>query len=130
VSLETHDALGIVGRALLGGLFVVGGIRHFFHFSILAQMMARRGVPAAGLVLLVGAVLQIGAGTALTLGLYPLHAVVALIVFTLTASVMLLNFWSMEGADRSNAINAWWSNIGIIGGLLVIAAHVSGVGAL
>jgi putative oxidoreductase len=128
--LEIHDALWIAGRALLGGIFVVGGIRHFFHFSILAQAMARRGVPAEKLVLLVGAVLQITAGTALAVGLYPLHAVVALIVFTLTASVMFLNFWSMDGADRSNAINAWSSNIGIMGGLLVIAAHVLGAGAL
>jgi putative oxidoreductase len=128
VPLDAHDVLWIAGRALLGGLFVVGGFRHFFGFSILAQMMARRGVPAPRFVLLAGAVLQIVAGAALAVGLFPLYAVAALIVFTMTASVMFLDFWSKDGAERSNAINAWLANIGIIGGLLVVAAHVSAVG--
>jgi putative oxidoreductase len=124
VPLDAQDAVWTVGRALLGAPFVVGGVRHFFHLSILEQVMTRRGVPAARFVLLCGSVLQIAAGTALILGLHPLYAIAALIVFTLTASVMFLDFWSMEGADRNNAINAWWANIGIVGGLLVVAAHV------
>jgi putative oxidoreductase len=128
--LETQDALWTAGRALLGGLFVVGGIRHCFHFSFLAQMMAHRGVPGARAVLLAGTALQIAAGAALTVGFSLLWTISALIVFTLTASVIFLNFWSMEGAERSNAVNAFWSNIGIVGGLLVVAAHASSVGAL
>jgi putative oxidoreductase len=109
---------------------VVGGIRHCFHFSFLAQVIARRGIPTASLVLLVGTALQIGAGATLIFGFYPIWAIGALIVFTLVASVMLLNFWGMEGSDRNNAINAWLSNIGIVGGLLVVAAHALSVGAL
>ena len=128
--LEIQDALWIAGRTLLGFLFVVAGIRHFFHFSFLAQMMARRGVPGASAVLLAGATLQIAAGASLIAGYYLFWAIAALIVFASTASVIFLNFWSMEGADRSNAVNAFWSNIGIIGGLLVVAAHASSLGAL
>jgi putative oxidoreductase len=128
--LEAQDALWTAGRALLGAMFAIGGIRHCFHFSFLAQMMARRGVPAATSVLVAGTTLQITAGAALIVGFSLLWAIAALIVFTLTASVMFLNFWSMEGAERSNAVNAFWSNIGIVGGLLVVAAHASSVGAL
>jgi putative oxidoreductase len=127
--LEMQDALWIAGRTLLGLLFLVGGIRHFFHFSFLAQLMARRGVPAANFVLLAGATLQIAAGATLIVGHYLFWAIAALIVFTLTASVIFLNFWSMEGPERSNAVNAFWSNIGLIGGLLVVAAHASSLGA-
>jgi putative oxidoreductase len=130
VPLDARDAFWIVGRALLAAPFVVGGIGHFFHFSTLAQVMGRRGVPAARFVLVCGSVLQIAAGTALIFGFHPPYAIAALIVFTLTASLMFLNFWSMEGAERTNAINAWWANIGIMGGLLVVAAHVSRAGAL
>jgi putative oxidoreductase len=128
--IEPQDALWIAGRTLLGALFVVGGIRHCFHFQFLAQMIARRGVPAATFVLLSGTALQIGAGAALTLGFHLVWTVAALIVFTLVASVIFLNFWNMEGLERSNAVNAFWSNIGIIGGLFVIAAHALGTGAL
>ena len=48
----------------------------------------------------------------------------ALNAIALIASAMLLNFWSMQGPDRVNAVNAWWSNIGIIGGLLLLSATV------
>jgi putative oxidoreductase len=125
VTAEIQNLLWIAGRTLLGGLFVVGGIRHCFHFQPLAQMMAGRGVPAAKLVLLAGTVLQICGGAAVIAGLQLLWAVAALIIFTLIASVIFLNFWSMQGADRVNAVNAWWSNVGIIGGLSIVAAHAT-----
>jgi len=123
VSPETQHTLLIAGRAILGAPFVIGGIRHCFHFPHLAQAIAGRGVPAAGFVLFLGTALQIFAGAALMLGLYPLWTGAALIVFTVAASVMLLNFWSLQGAERISAVNAWWANISIIGGLLVVAAQ-------
>jgi putative oxidoreductase len=128
VTAETQDLLWIAGRTLLGGLFAVGGIRHFFHFAPTAQVMAGRGVPAAKLVLLVGTILQISAGAAVIAGFQLVGAVAALIVFTLVASVMFLNYWSMQGMDRVNAVNAWWSNIGVIGGLLIVAAYHGSTG--
>ena len=121
--IEVQEPLWLTGRALLGALFIVGGIRHCFILPPLTQALANRGVPAPRLVLIAGTGLQIAAGTALLLGLYPILAVACLITFTLTASALLLNFWSLEGAERINAVNAWWSNVGVIGGLLVVAAH-------
>jgi putative oxidoreductase len=123
VTTETQTLLWIAGRTLLGGLFVVGGVRHCFHIPQLTQFMAGRGVPAAKLVLLTGTALQICAGAAVIAGFQLLCAVAALIIFTLVSSVMFLNYWSMEGKDRVNAVNTWWSNIGIIGGLLIVASH-------
>ena len=46
-----------------------------------------------------------------------------LVIFTIAASVMLLNFWSLEGAAREGALNGWLSNLGVIGGLLIAAAY-------
>jgi putative oxidoreductase len=88
-------------------------------------MMSGRGVPAARLVLLAGTLLQVCAGAALIAGVQLQWAVAALVVFTLVASVIFLNFWSMQGTDRANAVNAWWSNVGLIGGLLIVAAHAA-----
>lgn len=39
---------------------------------------------------------------------------------------MLLNFWDMEGPAREAARNVWQSNLAIIGGLLIAAAHAIG----
>jgi putative oxidoreductase len=120
---ESQAILWFVGRLLLGGLFVVGGIHHFFILPGITQALVARGVPAAKLVLLSGSVFQILAGLALILGFHPVWAALGLVVFTVAASVLLVNFWNMEGPARASAINTWQSNLAIIGGLLVAAAY-------
>jgi putative oxidoreductase len=120
---DSQAILWFVGRLLLGGLFVVGGIHHFFHLSSLTQAIAARGVPAAKLVLLSGSLFQIFAGLALIFGFHPPWAALGLVVFTLVASVLLINFWDMEGPARADAVRGWQTNLAIIGGLFVAAAH-------
>ena len=120
---ETQAILLFIGRLLLGGLFVVGGIRHLFDLRAITQAVAARGILAAKLALLSGTAFQIVAGLALIFDFYPTWAALGLVAFTVAASVLLLNFWSMEGPARDNALNAWQSNLAIIGGLLVTAAH-------
>ena len=120
---ESQTILWFIGRLLLGGLFVVGGIHHFFTLPAITQALAARGVPAAKLVLVSGSVFQILAGLALIFGVYPAWAGLGLVAFTIAASVLLVNFWDMEGPARASAISTWQSNLAIIGGLLVAAAH-------
>ncbi len=68
---------------------------------------------------------QVIAGALLMLGLFVAPAALGLAAFTLTASVMLLNFWSLPGGiERQIAVTVWPCNIAIIGGLLVTAAGV------
>jgi putative oxidoreductase len=123
MAFEISEILLIFGRFLLGGLFVYGGVHHLFAIPALTQALAARGVPAPQLVLLVGSAFQFVAGLLLILGLFVAPASFALILFTLTASVMLVNFWDMEGPAREAATNVWLSNLAIVGGLLITAAH-------
>ncbi len=121
---DAADIMVALGRVLLGGLFVIGGIRHFFITDAVVPMIAARGLPMPQAVLYIGSVFQTAAGALLMFGLFVLPAALGLIVFTLAASVMLLNFWDMEkGQARTSTINVWLSNIAIIGGLLIAAAR-------
>jgi len=122
MTVETAEVLRVVGRLFLGGLFVAGGIRHFFILTVLTQVMAVRGVPAPRLVLVAGSVFQLVVGLLLMLGISVVPASIGLILFTIVASIMLLNFWDMEGPSRESTMNGFLSNIAIIGGLLLAAA--------
>jgi putative oxidoreductase len=117
------ELLLVAGRILLGGLFVVGGIRHFFILPMVSQAMAQRGVPAPRLVLVSGSTFEVAAGLLLMLGILVPIAATGLVIFTLAASAMMMNFWDMEGAAREAALNGWLSNLAIIGGLLIAAAQ-------
>ncbi|QIO60083.1 DoxX family protein [Rhizobium leguminosarum] len=109
-----------LGRLLLGGLYVAGGIHHFFVIVPLTEAIETRGVPFAKWVLVLGSIFQIV--VLLMLGLFVAAAAFGLIIFTLAATVMLLNFWDMQGTARDSAINTWKTNMAIIGGLLIAAA--------
>ena len=125
MAIDLQSGLWLVGRFLLGGLFVVGGIHHFFALGGLTQFMASRGVPAAKFVLIAGSAFQALAGLALILGYEAFWAAIGLVAFTLIASAIFLNFWNHEGEARANAIKGWQSNMAIVGGLLVAAAHAA-----
>jgi putative oxidoreductase len=118
-----QEMLWFLGRLLLGGLFVVAGIRHFFIFGAVQQAIATRGVPFARLVLVAGTAFELLAGTLVVVGVAVGYAALGLALFTIAASVMLLNFWGMEASARESALNAWQSNLAIVGGLLVTGAH-------
>jgi putative oxidoreductase len=116
------EALVVAGRLLIGGLFVVAGIRHFFMMPLLTGVLAARGVPAPRAALVAANCFEIVAGAALMLGVAAETAAFGLIGFTIVASVVMLNFWSLEGEARTFALSAFLTNAAIIGGLLIAAA--------
>lgn len=49
-------------------------------------------------------------------------AAYGLIVFTIVATLVLVNFWRMSGERRAAAINIFLAHLGVLGGLLLAAA--------
>jgi putative oxidoreductase len=116
------DLIVLVGRMLLGGIFVIAGLRHLMIVPVLTLAVAARGVPFPRATLLAGTGFQIVAGLALALGLCVTWAALSLILFTVVASGLLVNFWDKEGEERIALSNVFQTNIGLIGGLLLAAA--------
>jgi putative oxidoreductase len=111
-----------LGRVLLGGLFVIGGVHHFSALDPLTQVLKGRGLPAPRFCLIVGSIFQTIAGALLIFGQFVQLAALGLVVFTLVASVLMVNFWSLTGQARESLKNVFMSNLAIIGGLLIAAA--------
>jgi putative oxidoreductase len=120
--MENAELLRVVGRVLLGGLFVVGGIHHFFILPPVTAALAARGVPLPRLALIAASLFQALAGLLLMLGMWVAPAALGLVVFTLVSSFLLLNFWDMEGPARDAAQMSCQTNLALIGGLLIAAA--------
>ena len=119
------EILPIIGRLLLGLLFVVGGFKHFGELAPLTEAVRERGVPFPRTSLVAASIFQIVAGAMLMLGVLVPWAVLGLILFTLVSSVVMLDFWNKAAEARDSLINVWMSNLAIIGGLLIAAAVYS-----
>lgn len=119
------DLIQQFGLLVLGGVFVWAGTEHFLKFGPVAAQLAKRQFPAPKPMLAAGSILEIVAGLALAVGIARPYAALALIIFTLAASVLALDFWRYSGAERQNIRNAFIINIAVVGGLIL--AGVSGL---
>ena len=121
--LSVSDTLWILGRLLLGFYFAWAGIHHFTGLAPIAATMTARRVPAARAVLVIGSIFQTVCGLALIFALWPAWAALGLVLFTVVASIMFLDFWNKEGDARAGAVSTWKTNLALSGGLLIAAAY-------
>lgn len=111
-----------LGFILLGGVFVWAGLEHFLRFRTIAGQLAEQGFPAPVPLLAAGSLLEIAAGLCVALGFYRPYAPAALVVFTIAASAMVLNFWRYSGQQRQGLRSAFIINFAVIGGLILAMA--------
>ena len=121
MTAEFADWTIVLGRFMLGAFFAYGGITHFLALDPITQAMADRGVPQPRLVLIAGSLFQIVFGLLLAFGIAVPVSAIALIAFTVVASLMLVDFWNKQEPARMALRNVFLSNLAIIGGLLVAA---------
>ena len=122
MDLDLPEILFLLGRTMLGGLFVFAGIRHFTILEKGTAAVAARGVPFPRAVFMGGSVFEAICGALLVFGIWPVEMSLALFVFTLVASFMLLDFWNKREFERVVLFNNFASNIAVLGGLLISAA--------
>src|SRR4051794_2812314 len=85
----------VIGRIFLGGLFVFGGLSHFPEIEHISGAMRARGVPIPRTALLAGTFWQILFGALLMIGVVTALASLALALFVILATIMMLNFWDL-----------------------------------
>ncbi|MBB6147396.1 putative oxidoreductase [Silvibacterium bohemicum] len=114
----------IAARILISTIFLLNGL-DIIGQTLAAHEMAMHGVPIDVIpAMIIGTrVLQLVAGTALVLGIYPRISAVALLLFLIPATLMAHAFWQATGTSmyQVQLIN-FFKNVCMAGGLIFIAA--------
>jgi uncharacterized membrane protein YphA (DoxX/SURF4 family) len=105
----------LIARVFLAVIFLRGGISHLFDFSGPQQMMAQRGLPLPGLLLLGNIVSQLVGASLLLLGYKTRLGAILLILFLIPTTLVFHTNFSQE-----MQVIAFFKNLGIIGGLLMV----------
>jgi len=116
----------MLGRTLLGALFLISGLAKIGRFAGVAGFMASKGLPAAEMLLVATIALEVAGGLALIAGWYVRYAAWALLVFTGLAAVIFHAFWAAEAPAYQNQLNHFLKNVAIMGGLLCLGAAGAG----
>lgn len=126
--MNNSGTLLLVGRILLGALFIVAGARKIMMFAGSVGYLAKLGFPAAEAMTVLSILIEIGGGGLLLIGWQTKRVAWLMIAFVAIATFMAHRFWEVDAAQYGNQLNHFLKNAAIAGGLLYVA--VLGAGAL
>lgn len=125
---EPNAFIVLVGRILLGLIFVIAGFGKIGGFDGTVGYIGSKGLPMPQVIAALTILIEVGGGLALMLGLFTRWAALALAIFTVLAAVIFHNFWAVPEAQMMMQRIHFLKNLSIAGGMLVLFAF--GPGAL
>jgi putative oxidoreductase len=120
-----HSILQALGYVLVGSVFIsqaVGTLPRA-RFANHANKLREKGFPLANLVLACALGMMLAGGAMVILDIYPRIGGWMLIVFTVIATLLYQNFWSIEDpVRRREKRGTFFNNLAILGGLFIIVS--------
>lgn len=126
MNTQTSNALSLAGRLLLAALFLPQGIAKITGFAGTVGYIGSVGLPMPTLAAVFAVIVEVVGGLALIAGFGTRVAALALAVFTLVASVFFHAFWAVPADQAFMQQLLFYKNLGVVGGLLILAAHGAG----
>ncbi len=114
----------ITGRVLLGLYFLLPGIMKITGFDGMVAYMTQHGVPLTVPLLVLTTLLQVGGGVSLIMGWQTRLFAFLLAGLTVVICLYMHDFWNVyEGTSQQHEMQNFIKNLGIVAGLLLLAAH-------
>ena len=123
---QLQNPLSLIGRLLLASLFLPAGIGKITGFAGTVGYISSVGLPFPELAAVLALTVEIVGGIALVVGLGTRPAAFALAVFTLVASFFFHNYWAAAADQQLVQQLLFFKNVGVVGGLLTLAAWGAG----
>jgi putative oxidoreductase len=121
-----QSSLVLIGRILLGLIFVLSGFGKIAGFDGTVGYIASAHLPLPSVVAVLTILIELGGGLALVTGFFTRQTAVILAVFTVLAGFIFHNFWDADSAQKMAQQINFLKNLSIAGGMLVLAAFGPG----
>ena len=121
-----QDTLALVGRVLLAWLFIPAGWGKIAGFAGVTGYIASKGVPLPEVAAALAIVIELGLGILLLVGWKARWAALGIAIFVAVITPIFHAFWAMPEAQQMMQKQAFWKNIAVLGGLLMVTAFGPG----
>lgn len=121
-----QDTMALIGRILLAWLFIPAGWGKIAGFAGTAGYIASKGLPMPEVLTALAIVAELGLGLLLLVGWQARWAALGLAIFVAVITPIFHNYWAMPEAQQMMQKQAFWKNLAVVGGLLVVAAFGPG----
>jgi putative oxidoreductase len=127
LAASTSDIVLLIGRVMLGWIFVRSGYGKLFDIGAVAATFPPRGIPM--FMAYISVPVEFFGGLALIFGLATRYVVLVMAVFMLVATFSSHRYWEFtDAAQRRVQDGNFWKNIAMLGGFAFL--FVSGAGRL
>ncbi len=120
----TNSILTILGHVLVGSVFISQAVGTLppARFANHANKLRDKGFPLPEIVLACGLAIMLVGSAMVILDVYARIGALMLIGFTIIATILYQNFWSIsDPARRREKRGTFFNNLAILGGLFLIA---------
>ncbi|MES2786855.1 MAG: DoxX family protein [Pseudomonadota bacterium] len=121
-----QDALALAGRALIALLFIPGGFGKIAGFAGTVGYIASKGIPMPEVCAAIAIAVELGLGLLMLVGWQTRWAALGIAFFTAVITPIFHGYWAVPEAQVMMQKQAFFKNMAIVGGLLVIAAFGGG----
>ncbi|QNK02786.1 DoxX family protein [Dyella telluris] len=115
-----RDGIVLLSRVLLMLLFLIFGWEKLTEFDQTTALFTHMGVPLPAVATVIAIAAEVGGGLALALGVFTRPMAVLMAVYTLATSVLGHHYWNLAGSERFLAEIAFYKNVCIVGGLMLL----------
>ena len=122
--------LALVGRILLAILFIKYGFEKVVGFQGTVGYIAAKGLPMPAVLAALAAVVELGGGILLAVGLVTGWAALALAGFCVLTAFLFHPFWTLPAAQQYGEQVSFFKDLALAGGLLVVAGFGAGAASV
>lgn len=126
MSTSLQNPLVLASRLLLAALFLPAGIGKLAGFADTVGYISSVGLPLPTVAAAVAAAVEVLGSLALIFGFGTRFAALALAFFTLVASFFFHAYWNLPADKQMMQQLMFFKNVGVVGGLLALAAFGAG----
>ena len=120
------DWVILVARLFLAALFLIFGWRKLRDYSGTVSQMVQDGLPAPVLATAIAIFMELPVSFAVAVGAFTRPSAVLMALYTLGTSLVEHRYWTISGADYVDKMEAFYKNLSIIGGFLLL--YITGAG--
>ena len=121
-----NDEVILAARLFLATLFLIFGWRKLRDYSGTVSQMVRDRAPMPALAAAVAIFMELPVAFAVAVGAFTRAAAVLMALYTLGTSLIEHRYWATPGATEVETMEAFYKNLSIIGGFLLL--YVTGAG--
>ena len=121
-----NDEVILAARLFLATLFLIFGWRKLRDYSGTVSQLVRDRVPMPALAAAVAIFMELPVAFAVAVGAFTRPAAVLMALYTLGTSLIEHRYWTTTGATQVETMEAFYKNLSIIGGFLLL--YITGAG--